>query len=335
MINENAPSRTLEYRSWYGMIQRCYNPKHDNYHRYGGRGIQVCNHWQQSFKNFLTDMGPRPTPRHSIDRIDNDGHYEPGNCRWATIEEQSNNKSTTLRVKLDNGETVTSKQLRDRYNLTRNQLYSRLANNIPLTQPSKIINKEHLYQGKLLTYKQLSDLHGIPISLIRTRISAGMPVEVACSKPVQLAKLYLYNGEPLSISDIAEIENVPDYLLRRNINKSKSSSPDIKAILDYIKRNHLNGERTDKQQPHGLTGTPEHKAWCDLIARCYSPGNQDYKTWGAKGVTVSDRWRYSFPKFLEDMGYKPSPKHRLKVLDKTKPIGLDSCIWFINSIIES
>ena len=82
--------RTQVYRVWYGMIQRCNNPKQPSYYRYGGRGITVCKRWRK-FENLLKDMGEPPTDRHQIDRIDNDKGYCKSNCRWVTPQENSRN----------------------------------------------------------------------------------------------------------------------------------------------------------------------------------------------------------------------------------------------------
>src|SRR5215831_1427086 len=86
-----------EYSIWNAMISRCENPRSKDYIRWGARGITVCNKWRESFAQFFHDMGPRPSARHSIERIDNDGNYEPSNCCWIDrIKQARNRRNNTL-----------------------------------------------------------------------------------------------------------------------------------------------------------------------------------------------------------------------------------------------
>jgi hypothetical protein len=89
---DGCESQTPEYAAWRRAIDRCTNPNNKKYKYYGGRGIKVCARWMESYEAFLADVGRKPSPELSIDRIDNDGDYEPGNVRWGTSEQQNNNR---------------------------------------------------------------------------------------------------------------------------------------------------------------------------------------------------------------------------------------------------
>jgi hypothetical protein len=98
-------SRTPEYRAWAHAIDRCYDPKDKKFHLYGGRGIKMCDSWRYDFTAFLHDIGPKPSPKHWLDRADNDKDYEPGNCRWVLPLESGRNVRTIVKVDY-NGQQV-------------------------------------------------------------------------------------------------------------------------------------------------------------------------------------------------------------------------------------
>ncbi len=118
----HGASRSPEYRAWVGMRQRCTNPSFQDWHHYGGRGIQ-CHF--TTFEQFLADIDRRPSPRHSVDRIDNDGHYEPGNVRWVTQKEQTRNQRSNLLITY-NGRTQCLADWAAELNMRRQTLQYRL-----------------------------------------------------------------------------------------------------------------------------------------------------------------------------------------------------------------
>jgi hypothetical protein len=99
--SRHGQHKTSLYQAWADMKGRCYNKKTKRYPHYGGRGIAVCEEWRDSFEAFAEHIGPKPSPRHSIDRIDNDRGYEPGNVRWATSDQQNRNYSRNRLVTID------------------------------------------------------------------------------------------------------------------------------------------------------------------------------------------------------------------------------------------
>lgn len=122
---KHGASGTLEYKAWHAMIQRCTNPKNHKWHRYGGRGITVCERWRLSYEAFLEDMGPRPKGL-TLDRWpDNDGNYEPGNCRWATPLQQASNRSTNRFVDVA-GESITASEASRRLGPNRSTVSRRI-----------------------------------------------------------------------------------------------------------------------------------------------------------------------------------------------------------------
>jgi hypothetical protein len=122
-----------EYRSWQKAKERCFNPNADNFNRYGGRGITMCAEWSDDFSAFLKYMGQRPDGC-DLDRIDNNGNYEPGNCRWATRKIQLRNTSVTLHI-THNGETLSLSEWSERTGICLWTLHSRLKRGLPLFDP--------------------------------------------------------------------------------------------------------------------------------------------------------------------------------------------------------
>lgn len=125
-VQTHGMSRTRMHIIWLQMKRRCHSPSSKNYAMYGARGIEVCERWRDSFQTFYDDMGEPPSAKHTLDRKDNNGHYSPENCRWATRAEQMRNTRATRFIDID-GDVRTLTEWRRHFNVPTGTFYKRVA----------------------------------------------------------------------------------------------------------------------------------------------------------------------------------------------------------------
>jgi len=212
------------YTTWVGMHRRCYDEADDSYPRYGGRGIRVCDGWHGSggLRSFISDMGPKPSRRHSIDRIDVNGQYEPGNCRWATAAVQGANKENTLRVDHE-GSRVALSTVAHQHGLGVASLNWRVQNGwaleealaVPMAPPRVLVE----FRGEAKEAKEWESVAGVPAKLIVHRIRVyGWGPERAVTEPVRPAnRTYTHNGETHTVAEWAAKLGVGAQTLRRRL----------------------------------------------------------------------------------------------------------------------
>lgn len=180
------------YVSYQNMISRCHRPNHPKYPTYGGKGIFVCDRWRESFDNFLSDMGERPSGT-TIDRINGRLGYSPENCRWATIGQQQSNIATNVVVEF-RGETKTISEWAKCLHLNANNLAWRLRNGwsveAALTTKPKLGNRTRKtgqrlieYDGRTQCLSRWAKEFGMSISLLRLRLEKGMTIKQALTTP--------------------------------------------------------------------------------------------------------------------------------------------------------
>ena len=140
-----------EYQAWRNVIGRTANPKAAGYCRYGGRGIKICKEWVESFTAFYEHVGPRPSPKHSLDRIDNNGNYEPGNVRWVTRKKQQQNLRTNFNI-THNGETKCLREWARLSGVAKETIRRRIlmgwTTKKALTPAEKLPRGQHCYEAK-------------------------------------------------------------------------------------------------------------------------------------------------------------------------------------------
>jgi hypothetical protein len=169
-------SKQPEYKAWKSMKSRCYALCNANAGNYQSKGIVVCDRWINSYENFLEDMGKKPTPKHSLDRIDNDGNYEPANCRWLLIGEQSRNRGDFHETVTYNGETKILKDWARYFGIKYTTLYMRIKRG-GLSFEDAIqkdpYKRQIEHNGESKTLKEWSNQYNLNYQLIVCRISRG------------------------------------------------------------------------------------------------------------------------------------------------------------------
>jgi hypothetical protein len=163
------------YHSWIAMIRRCHASSEPGYKNYGARGIKVCDRWRNSFVAFLADMGGRPSPKHTLDRINNDGNYEPGNCRWATVSEQMQNTRRT-RLLEHKGERLSIHAWARKLGLTNQAMHERVKEwplERALSEPAKARLRPPVlitFRGQRKNISEWARTFGIPKPTMQWRV---------------------------------------------------------------------------------------------------------------------------------------------------------------------
>lgn len=163
------------YSIWQAMKRRCYLETAKSYKDYGGRGIKVCDRWLESFDNFISDMGMRPTPKHEIDRIDTNGDYCPENCRWATKKENARNKRNTVKLTID-GVTKPLVQWAEESGTSSSNIKNRIRN-LGWSEKEAVFGKKkkRMYntpKGKFNTLEEASSMFDVGLTAISRRFKS-------------------------------------------------------------------------------------------------------------------------------------------------------------------
>jgi len=227
---------TSEYKIWDSMIQRCRCSKKPGYKNYGGRGINVCIRWK-NFSDFYADMGNRPSPKHTLDRIDNNGNYCPENCKWSTYAEQSRNKRNNRIVEYK-GQEYCFIDLANKFGLNFDTLSGRLKLGWSLEKAlHEPTQKLITYKGETKSIVNWAKDHNMAHHVLYNRVFVyNWPVEKALTIPVKQHKLLItYKGETKALKDWSKQYKISIHTLGRRLRDNWSVEKTLTTPVRQLK----------------------------------------------------------------------------------------------------
>lgn len=315
-----------EYTTWQNVIRRCSEPKTVGWARYGGRGISICQKWRDSYQAFLEDVGPKPTPKHTLDRIDNDGNYEPGNVRWATRVEQANNNSKTTLV-LYNGKHRPLTPLCRELGIDSSHILTRLRHGKDFLEALDRERHNHsplkMFRGK----EPHPKVHGKWLTAVKPggAASAHEAVGKRFGRLIVKSVLGLNPKGTTVVScdcDCGTTDTRATMNMLAHDAKTSCGCRSVESIAERsITHGHCRG-RTNGGKP-----TTEYAIWSKMRDRCTNPNNPGWERYGGRGITMDPTWRASFETFLKDVGSRPGKDFSLDRLDNSKGYEPSNVAW--------
>lgn len=281
MYFKHGHSKRPEYKCWQQIKARCYNPNVYAYPDYGGRGIGMYEGWLNDFEAFFAHVGPRPTPEHSLDRLDNDKNYEPGNIAWRTSKEQNNNRRPHRKHGLKIARVSTGRKTNFKHGMVHSPEYA-----------AWIAMKDRCLNPKSDNYSYWG----------------GRGITIYPEWASDFEAFYTYMGpKPTTQHSLDRIDNEKNY-----------EPGNVKWSTKLEQTHNRRPLRTGSDHGNfdeGQTKSPLYKNWTSIKTRCFNKKTEKYKTYGGAGITMCQRWKDSSKAFIADMGEKPTPEHTIARLD--------------------
>lgn len=309
-----------EFVIWQQMRSRCNDPNNHAYKDYGGRGISVCAAWQSDFKAFYDHVGPRPNSRYSIDRINNDGNYEPGNVRWATDKQQARNTRRAVWVTY-NGQRYIFMDLCELLGVSHESMRPAL----------KKANGDFL--NALDSYRR----HHSPIKMAwklavfrAERKEKRLKKEPRFTIAKPLGNLADLTGCKFGMLTVVRMLGATSYdhpVAEVDCDCGRTGLKRLGTAMVSGSQTSCGCERVSGNIKHGQSATKEYHVWRSMISRCEDKNSPAYLSYGGRGISVCKEWRASFSTFSEDMGKKPSQHHSLDRINNDGNYCKENCRW--------